>query len=596
MNPQTVLKQYFGYDQFRPGQEQAIKQVLAGQNTLTIMPTGGGKSLCYEIPALLLDGITLVISPLISLMKDQVDSLNQDGIAATLLNSSLSLTELQENEAKLRSGQVKLCYIAPERLEDEYFFNFLQQLPIKLVAVDEAHCISQWGHDFRQSYYELRNWLPKLPSQPTIIALTATATRRVADEICQQLMIDQSHVVKTGFARDNLALRVVAGVDPTTYVEDYLRAHDGESGIIYTSTRKGAEQLANRLIHDHFNVGLYHGQIDSDQKRQAQDDFQYDHVPVMVATNAFGMGIDKSNVRFVIHANVPGSIEAYYQEAGRAGRDGLPSEAVLIYNEADLQTQRFFIDSSEASPEYKHVEYQKLNAVTKYANTEECLMQFIVRYFGDDCPPCGICQNCTDTRQKQDITVDAQKVLSCVIRMGQRFGKAMVVAVLAGSKAARVKERHLDTLTTYGLMRHRRSKEIRSLVDYLAASGYLQTVGGQYPVLAVSATGAKVLRGQEKVFRRAVKKPIKKVAMSGDEGLFEALRNRRRELASEQGVPPYMIFSDATLRELSAAKPATPDEFLAVKGVGQAKLTKYGSVMMKAIAEYIDEHHQSSAS
>lgn len=592
MTPQDALKQYFGYEQFRPGQNQAISQVLAGKNTLTIMPTGGGKSLCYQIPALLLDGITLVISPLISLMKDQVDSLNQDGISATLLNSSLSLDELRDNEAKLRSGQVKLCYIAPERLEDQYFFDFLKTLPIDLVAVDEAHCISQWGHDFRQSYFELHHWLPNLPSQPTIIALTATATQRVADEICQQLEIDQSNVVKTGFARDNLALRVVRGADPLSYVEDYLRAHPDDSGIVYTSTRKTAEHLSQQLNRAGFKVGLYHAKLDAEDRRQAQEDFQYDRVPVMVATNAFGMGIDKSNVRFVIHANVPGSIEAYYQEAGRAGRDGLPSEAILLYNEADLQTQRFFIDQSEASDDYKRVEYQKLNAITRYANTEDCLMQFIVRYFGDSCKPCGICANCTDTRQKVDITVDTQKVLSCVARMGQRFGKAMVVAVLAGSKAAKVTTRRLDQLTTYGLMKNRTAKQIRSLVEYLTASGYLKTIGGQYPVLAISDSGVAVLKGEDQVFRRVEKKPEKK-AVVGDEGLFDALRKRRRELASEQGVPPYMIFSDATLRELAAAKPATPDEFLAVKGVGQAKLAKYGTTMMKTIAEYIDAHHRS---
>lgn len=591
MNPKQALNKYFGYDQFRPGQQQAIDQVLDGQNTLTIMPTGGGKSLCYQIPALLLDGITLVISPLISLMKDQVDSLNQDGIAATLLNSSLSLEELQQNEAKLRSGSVKLCYIAPERLEDEYFFNFIQQLPIKLVAVDEAHCISQWGHDFRQSYFELQNWLPKLSSKPTIIALTATATQRVANEICQQLSIEASNVVKTGFARDNLALRVLRGADPLTYVEDYLTNHQGDSGIIYTSTRKTAERLYRQLDHDHFKVGLYHAKLDSDQKREVQEDFQYDRTPVMIATNAFGMGIDKSNVRFVIHANVPGSIEAYYQEAGRAGRDGLPSEAILLYNEADLQTQRFFIDQSDASDHYKHVEYQKLDAITQYANTEECLMQFVVRYFGDDCKPCGICANCTDTREKIDITIDAQKVLSCVARMGQRYGKAMVVSVLAGSKSAKVMQRHLNQLSTYGLMKKQRSKDIRALVDYLAASGYLQIAGGQYPILTISHNGLDVLRGQTKVFRRMEKQPTRRNSFVGDEGLFEALRSQRTQLASEQRVPPYMIFSDATLRELAIAKPATPDEFLAVKGVGQAKLSKYGTIMMKTIADYIDSHH-----
>lgn len=592
MTPQQALKKYFGYDQFRPGQERAIEQVLSGENTLTIMPTGGGKSICYQIPALLSDGITLVISPLISLMKDQVDSLNQDGIDATLLNSSLSLDELQENEKKLRSGSVKLCYIAPERLEDEYFFNFLQTLPISLVAVDEAHCISQWGHDFRQSYFELQNWLPRLSSHPTIIALTATATQRVAKEICQQLNINDADVVKTGFARNNLALRVIRGADPLTFAEDYLSAHQDDSGIIYTSTRKTAENLFNQLSRDHFNVGLYHAKLEPDQKRKAQEDFQYDRVPVMIATNAFGMGIDKSNVRFVIHANVPGSIEAYYQEAGRAGRDGLPSEAILLYNEADLQTQRFFIDQSDASDQYKHVEYKKLDAVTQYANTEECLMQFVVRYFGDDCKPCGICANCTDIREKVDITIDAQKVLSCVARMGQRYGKAMVVAVLAGSKAAKVVQRQLNQLSTYGLMKRQRSKEIRSLVDYLAASGYLRTAGGQYPVLTISHSGLDVLRGQTKVFRRMEKKPVRQESFVGDEGLFNALREQRTQLASEQRVPPYMIFSDATLRELAAAKPATPDEFLAVKGVGQAKLAKYGSTMMKAIAKYIDSHHQ----
>lgn len=549
MTPNETLKHYFGYDHFRPGQAEIINQVLAKKNTLAIMPTGGGKSLCYQIPALILPGITLVISPLIALMKDQVDALNDNGIPAAFINSSLDYASIQNNLSLALTGQLKLLYIAPERLENPHFLNELASLNISLVAIDEAHCISQWGHDFRPSYLNLQASLATLGQDFPTLALTATATDQVAQDICQQMQIDPQQIIKTGFSRPNLIFKVAKGQDANTFCLNYLRKN----------------------------------------RHQAQEDFIFDRVNVIIATNAFGMGINKSNVRFVIHAQAPGSLEAYYQEAGRAGRDGLLSEAILLFHEQDMMTQRFFIDNSDAQADYQTIQYQKLQAVSHYANTEECLQRFIVRYFGEETEPCQKCGNCTDERASEDITLASQKILSCVVRMRGNFGKKIVAQVLFGSTASKITQFNLQALSTFGIMHDLRLKEIEALIDYLLASGYLKTAAGKYPTVTITALGVQVLKGKQGVKRKVTKAKVIKSNQAVDRALFERLRNLRLDLALKQEVPPYVIFPDKTLEELCLLKPKRLDDLLAVSGIGQAKLEKYGQLFLAEILAYQNE-------
>lgn len=574
MTPETILKEKFGYDSFRDGQKQVINDILNDQNVLAIMPTGGGKSLCYQIPAMLFDGLTLVISPLIALMKDQVDALNENGIPATFINSSLDNMEMNRRFKLAADGQVKLLYIAPERLDSSYFLAQLQELDIALVAVDEAHCISQWGHDFRPSYLRLTDTLGQLPTHPVTVALTATATPKVAQDIKHRLHIEADHEVKTDFARDNLSFQVIKDQNSDQFLLDYLKANKAAAGIIYASTRKEVERLTKLLKKRKVSVTMYHGGMAENDRRQNQEDFLYDRKQVMVATNAFGMGIDKSNVRFVIHAQVPGSLEAYYQEAGRAGRDGLPSDVILLFKLHDVQIQHFFIDQSEMDDVNKRREYQKLQDMIQYANTQQCLQQYILNYFGEDGPVCGKCSNCLDERDSQDITVEAQKVLSCVKRMHENFGKVLIAQVLAGSKNQRIKQFHFDELSTYGLLKNKAQKQLTELIDFLAASGYLQASNGQFPVLSIAPAGVRVLQGKEQVFRKMAA-PVKTNILEDSE-LFTKLRMLRRSLAEAQGVPPFVIFSDKTLRSMCELMPQTLSEMAEVKGVGSQKLEKYG--------------------
>ncbi|MCT3596651.1 DNA helicase RecQ [Lactobacillus amylovorus] len=588
MNPEKVLKQTFGYDSFRPGQKKVIDLVLNKQNVLAVMPTGAGKSLCYQVPALMNAGVTLVISPLISLMKDQIDTLKQNGINAAALNSATPQEEVNPILRQAYEGKIKLIYITPERLAIDYFRYQLNFLDIDLVAVDEAHCISQWGHDFRPAYRQLLDGINSLKSRPNILALTATATPAVQDDICEQLNIPKQNMIITSFARPNLSFKVVNSPQNTQlYIAQYIKMHPDEAGIIYTNTRKKVESLTDYLAKKGISVGAYHGGMETKERDEVQEAFQFDQVQVIVATNAFGMGIDKSNVRFVIHASSARNIESYYQEAGRAGRDGEESEAIMIYHPGDLRQYRFFIDESTADEKYRELQYQKLQAIIDYANTGECLQQFIVRYFGQDCEPCCKCSNCLNQDELTDITADAQKVISMVYELDGRFGKNVVAQCLVGSNNQKMKEMNASQYDHFGSLKMNQ-KETISLIDYLIASRYLEIEGTKYPLVHVTNRGWDVLDGKITVKRRIAKVQKKKQIFAQDENpdLYEALRKKRMELAKKQRVPAFMIFSDRSLHDMAKIKPQNEAEFLEVSGVGQAKMQKYGATMIQVIKSF----------
>ncbi|MEF2097974.1 DNA helicase RecQ [Bacillus sp. CFBP9009] len=582
------LQEYFGYESFRKGQEQIIEQVLGGINTAGIMPTGGGKSICYQIPALLLPGVTLVISPLISLMKDQVDALEQTGIDATFLNSSISGLESSNRMNDIKHGRYKLVYLAPERLENPAFQQDLFNVDISLVAIDEAHCISQWGHDFRPSYLKIKTLLKNIPSAPTVLALTATATPHVTDDICQSLGISEQHTISTGFSRDNLFFSVVKEENRGRFLMRYLEKNKNESGIIYAATRKEVDSLYAKLIKAGFKTGRYHAGMNEQDRSEQQDQFIRDDIPLMVATSAFGMGIDKSNVRYVIHYQTPKNMESYYQEAGRAGRDGLDSECILLYSPQDMQIQRFLIDQSNPSQEWQAQELKKLNRMKDYCFTEGCLQAFILQYFGEENPEdCGHCENCTDKRDSVDVTTQAQMVLSCMLRMGERFGKTMISQVLTGSRNKKIEEFGFQKLSTYGIINDQSAKDVGDFIDFLTAKQYIEMTGGQFPVLKVTNAGREVLLGQKKVLRKEIKKVS---SISADHGLFEELRQLRKELASKENVPPFIIFSDASLKDMAVKLPRTEEEFLEVKGVGMQKFERFGAVFLQGISQYVQAH------
>ncbi len=583
-----TLKKYYGYDSFRVGQERVIESVLNKEDVVAIMPTGAGKSICFQLPSVLFDGLTIVISPLISLMKDQVDSMEQIGIKATYINSTLSNSEINERIIDIASGEYKLLYIAPERLESSYFQNVLRNVKISFIAVDEAHCVSQWAHDFRPSYMRIINFIRNLSEKPVIGAYTATATDKVKNDIINLLGLSNPKVYLTGFDRENLFFSVYKGVNKSNFILSYLEKNKGETGIIYTSTRKNAENLYNLLLKNGVKVGVYHAGLSDNERENTQNQFAYDEIDVVVATNAFGMGIDKSNVRFVIHNNMPKNMEAYYQEAGRAGRDGLKSECILLFEPRDTQIQSYFIEENNLSPERKENEYEKLRAMVDYCHTSMCLRKYILEYFGDyiNETSCNMCSNCLDEKELTDITLEAKKIFSCIYRMNQRFGSGMVADVLKGSKNKKVLQFKLNELSTYGIMDGHRKKDIVDIINKLSADSYLSLTNDGYPVLKLTNKAIKVLKSDEKVFIKAVK--VKKVIETDNE-LFSTLKELRREISGRDKIPPYMVFSDATLKDMSVFMPLSKEEFLNIKGVGELKYEKFGEVFLKEINDYVIE-------
>ena len=581
-----TMDRYFGFLEFKDGQEEVIHNILEEHDTLGVMPTGGGKSLCYQLPGLVLPGLTLVISPLIALMKDQVDALNDQGIAASYINSSLTQTEFYRRLNMARQGKYKLLYVAPERLESDQFTELLGELPLSLIAIDEAHCISQWGHDFRPSYLRIGAWIETLAKRPVVAAFTATATPRVQKDIVKLLGLKEPLVLINSFNRPNLYFSVVKGVERTGFICRYLDEHPDNAGIIYAATRKEVESLFEELTKRGYSIGKYHAGLNNAERNSYQEAFIFDKIQVMIATNAFGLGIDKSNVRFVIHHNMPRHLEAYYQEAGRAGRDGQPADCILLYQAQDILIQKFLIEHSSRSEIRKDMEYAKLQDMIDYCHTSHCLRQYILAYFGEkDNEPCNHCANCLE-RELRDITIEAQKIFSCIVRMKQAYGSKLIAAVLKGAQQKRIMELGFDRLSTYGIMSNYSTQQIVDLINLLAAEDYLIIDSGRYPVVQLGRRARPVLRSEEKVIVSLPKIPQ---AAAPESTIFQALRNLRRQIAQEQGLPPYIIFPDTTLQEMAAYLPQNREEMLKINGVGQVKYERYGEQFLEIIKLYSEE-------
>ena len=611
MDKYEALKRFFGHSGFRPGQEELIDAILSGRDALGVMPTGGGKSVCYQVPALLLPGVTLVVSPLISLMKDQVAALTSAGVGAGYINSSLSAEQSREVFSRARAGYYKLLYIAPERLETEGFLRLARSLDIPLVAVDEAHCVSQWGQDFRPSYLRITDFIDALPRRPAVAAFTATATQRVQEDIIKRLELRSPLQAVTGFDRPNLFFDVRRPKNRTEELYDILAGREEQSGIVYCTTRNKVELICASLEHRGIAATRYHAGLSDAERRKNQDDFQFDRKTVMVATNAFGMGIDKSNVSFVIHYGMPKSLEAYYQEAGRAGRDGSAADCILLYSPGDVETAKFFIENNDNPDltddelrEVKAADYERLNAMRGYCSTTKCLRAYILAYFGQKYEThCANCGNCRRGYKLEDVTERAQMVLSCIERIRRRLGygvgKRLVIQTLRGSRAQRLLDMRLDGLSTYGLMKDESDEAVNSLIEALETEGLLET--DEYSVLRVTGKAGGVLYRGERLSLSIKREPERKkkkgdartdrlapaeLEDKGDRELFEALRALRMKLAREENVPAYLIFSNAALEDMAEKRPRTKYEFLQVSGVGEVKAEKYAAAFLDRIAEY----------
>lgn len=610
-----ILKQYFGYDSFREGQEELVGSILEGQDTFGIMPTGAGKSICFQVPALIMDGITLVISPLISLMKDQVEGLNQAGVHAAYLNSSLTAGQYQKALGFAKEGRYKIIYVAPERLVTDSFLDFALHAHISMLVVDEAHCVSQWGQDFRPSYLKIVEFIGRLPKRPVISAFTATATKEVRDDIIDILLLQNPKVVTTGFDRPNLYFAVQSPKDKYGAMKNFLELHPGQSGIIYCLTRKYVEEVYERLGEEGFSVTKYHAGLSDIERKANQEDFIYSRAEIMVATNAFGMGIDKSDVRFVVHYNMPKNMESYYQEAGRAGRDGEAAECILLYAGQDVVTNQFFIDNNKDNQELDEVTRQlvaqrdreRLRKMTFYCFTNDCLRDYILRYFGEyGSGYCGNCTNCLSQFETVDVTEIARSIVGCVQSSRQRFGTTVIVDTVHGANTAKIRSYRMDANPHYGELAKIPTHKLRKVINHLQLYGYLHVTNDEYAIVKLTEKSEAVLLGEEQISMKMAKEqehPAKvkrekrrKGVLSGvgdmefteaEEKLFERLRALRTEIAREEKVPPYIVFSDKTLIHMCLLKPKTKAGMLAVSGVGEFKYEKYGERFLSCVTEKV---------
>ncbi|MCC0665328.1 DNA helicase RecQ [Clostridioides sp. ZZV15-6597] len=594
--PLEILSKYYGYTSFRKGQESIINSILNKKDVLAIMPTGGGKSICYQLPALILDGMTVVISPLISLMKDQVDALKAMGINAAFINSSLGNKEFNEILSNIRKNTYKILYIAPERLDTQEFLELINNNDISQIAIDEAHCVSQWGHDFRLSYRRISTFINSLSKRPIVTAFTATASEEVRADIINLLCLESPDCYITGFDRENLAINIVKSSSKNKYILDYIQNHKNESGIIYTATRKEVENIYNGLAKRNISVSKYHAGLSKNERNKNQEDFINDNIDIMIATNAFGMGIDKPNIRWVIHYNMPQSVENYYQEIGRAGRDGEKSECILLFSPGDVHIQKYLIDIGVENPERKLFQHKKLQHMIDLVYSNSCYRKTILNYFGENyVENCNNCSNCLVEGEIVDKTIDAQKVISCVARMKRSYGVNTIVDVLRGSKNKKILQLGLDTLSTYNIMRDYSSEDLKNFINTLVSHGFLdlvETLGsgnrGSYPTIRLNDMSMKVLKGEAKV---EFKEIVMTKSLEVEDELYNALRELRHLIASEEKIAPYMVFGDGTLRAMSSSYPVNKEEMLNISGVGEIKYQKYGEDFETLIKEYVEKNN-----